>query len=129
MKLSTILLLLSIWPGALLCAQTKLTNEEFSRLISREWTLTEVQLGNVKVPSSELGESTITTFEINGTYKAVDLGESYSGKWTFDPASQILTTNDRDGKEESKVIKITEKEWVIETTGPEGILRMTFKSP
>ncbi|WP_160143471.1 hypothetical protein [Chryseolinea soli] len=128
MKLSTILLLISIWPGSLLCAQTKLTNEEFSRLICRKWTMTEMQLGSMKVPSSELGENT-TAFEANGTYKAVEQGEAYSGKWTFDPATQTLTTNDRDGIEKSKVIKLTEKELVFEMTDSDGIWRMTLKSP
>ncbi|AYB29316.1 hypothetical protein D4L85_01390 [Chryseolinea soli] len=90
--------------------------------------MTEMQLGSMKVPSSELGENT-TAFEANGTYKAVEQGEAYSGKWTFDPATQTLTTNDRDGIEKSKVIKLTEKELVFEMTDSDGIWRMTLKSP
>jgi hypothetical protein len=126
MRLKFGLLLLFIHFGQFLSAQSKISNEEFVVLICKKWKMTEAEMGNMKIPASEIGEN-IMEFAADGTFKIREQGESYPGKWVFDSIKQELLTDDRDGKQKHKMITLTENELVIETTDLNGTFKMRFK--
>jgi hypothetical protein len=126
MRLKLGLFLLFVNCGQFLLAQSNISKDEFGILICKKWKMTEAKMGDIKIPSSEIGEN-IMEFESNGTFKVLEQGESYSGKWVFDSVNQELLTDDRDGKEKHKIIKLTEDELITEVTDSNGAFKMKFK--
>jgi hypothetical protein len=130
MKLSSTLILLLILLGQPLLAQSKLTKEEFTSLISQKWKLTEVEIDGEKISTTEMGKILAqNTWEIksDGTYKINEQGEIYFGKWSFDPINQMLLTDDRDGKAKDKIIKLTETELILQLPYPSEVWIISFK--
>jgi hypothetical protein len=130
MKLNSTLMLLFILLGPSLLAQSNLTKEEFGSLICKKWKLAEVEIDGKKISTTEMRkilEQNLWEFKSDGTYKVSEQGEIYFGKWSFDPLSQMLLTDDRDGKERNKIITLTETEFILQKLYPSEVWIFSFK--
>ncbi|NOS93877.1 MAG: hypothetical protein HOP30_18320 [Cyclobacteriaceae bacterium] len=126
MKSKYLLPLFFILLAQSLLGQTKFSREEFSSLICEKWKVTELVMDGMKVPDAELGENSIE-FDMKGTYEVLEQGEAYAGTWSFQSDTQELLTDDRDGKERHKIIKLTEVDLIMEVIDPNGTFKITLK--
>lgn len=106
-------------------AQSGISKEQFATLIIGKWKVTEERIGDMKMPASEIGEM-IMSFKSDGTCEMRDQGESYKGKWSFNPATQELLTDDQEEKEKHKVLKLSKTLLTLETKDASETFIMTF---
>src|SRR6478609_5713952 len=120
--LPAILLILSI---QFLHAQQVMSKDQFATLIVGKWKVTEARIGDIKMPVSEIGEITML-FKSDATYVMRDQSELHKGKWSFNPATQELLTDDGEEKEKHKVIKLNKTLLTTETKSAKETETMTF---
>jgi len=60
----------------------------------------------------EMGEATIT-FKSDGTLIETQEGQRFSGKWTYQYKTMTLFTDDKDGKDKQKIVKLTPTQLVL----------------
>ena len=77
-------------------------------------------------PPPEMGVSYIL-LKSDGTLIETDEGKDYRGKWTYDHKNMTLTTDDKDGIEKHKIIKITETEFVFRSKVKDLEISMIMK--
>jgi|GEM_PF-4290327 len=106
-------------------AQQVMSKDEFATLIVGKWKVTEARIGGIKMPASEMGEITIL-FKSDATYVMRDEGQLHNGKWSFNPATQELLTDDGEEKEKHKVIKLNKTLLTTETKSQKETETMTF---
>ncbi len=110
----------------LLCSIVGFSQTEKATLLEtqlcQEWTIKHYQMMGkvVPLPREEKGDK--MKFHPNYTLVAVASGEEASGKWKYNVTSETLFITPDPTKKTAafKIIKITEKELVLETKGPNG---------
>lgn len=74
----------------------------------------------------DMGNSFVS-FKNDGTLVETDEGKDYQGRWTYDHRTMTLTTNDKDGIENQKIVKISEVELIIKSKWQEITMNLIMK--
>ncbi|MGB0524478.1 MAG: lipocalin family protein [Flammeovirgaceae bacterium] len=90
----------------------ELSEDEIVKLLcSGKWHLSYMEMDgqHLDFPAHEV-KANWTQFNADGTHNSEEMGEAYSGTWVYDHATKTLTTNDKDGKLDLIILKISEGE-------------------
>ena len=112
LKLWCLLLILST--PLLISSTTKYSlseQEALELLCASKWHLSYMEVDGevMEFPANEVAANW-TKFNADGTHQVEEMGEAYSGTWSYDHISKTLTTDDRDGKITLKIIEISTTE-------------------
>jgi lipocalin-like protein len=89
------------------------TEKEVLNLLCHKWKVTHIEHGGQKIEMpAELGEAFLI-FKADSTITEIDPSETYKGKWTYDHKGKTITTDDKDGIQKHKLIKLTTTELII----------------
>jgi len=80
-------------------------------LCSGKWHLSYMEIDGQHddFPPNE-AKANWTVFKQDGTHNSEEMGEAYSGTWTYNHETKTLTTDDKDGKVSLVIISIDEHE-------------------
>lgn len=83
-------------------------------ICSGKWHLEYLEMDGDKDYLSESEQKTNwVLFSTNGNLEVLEEGENYSGTWEYLAEKGVLRTNDRDGKVDQKIIKITKSVFIV----------------
>jgi len=103
------------------------TEQEIKTLLCHKWKLTAMEAKGQKVElPPDMGNSFVS-FKNDGTLVETDEGKDYQGRWTYDHRTMTLTTNDKDGIENQKIVKISEVELIIKSKWQEITMNLIMK--
>jgi hypothetical protein len=86
------------------CSKTRITSENVKNYICYQWELAELDIDGNTVEVDTLNHLNRLIFATNGEYIIKELGESTIGRWTFNEEEQLITTTDRRGELQHKII-------------------------
>lgn len=124
MKKYVVLTFLLFTSFQILKAQEK---DEFKLITSGRWYLEYVEMAGQKmVLPDEIQKSNWVIFHKDGKQEGLEQGKKYTGKWEYDKLKKIIRTNDLDGKNNQKLISVTENRLIfsVEEEGSEMIVGM-----
>ena len=108
-----VLLLLFGFPAFIFASNSEGLSEQqvIDLLCSGKWHLTYMEMDgqHLDFPENEV-KANWTNFKSDGTHDAEEMGEAYSGTWTYNHNTKTLTTKDKDGEVDLVVITINESE-------------------
>ena len=125
-----ILLIFTIINSQAVFAQTKpqsQTEQEIKTMLCHKWKLTHMETqGERNSLPPDMGESYML-LKSDGTLIETDEGKDYQGKWAYDHKTMTLKTDDKDGVEKHKIIKITDTELIIKSKFDGMAMNMIMK--
>jgi hypothetical protein len=63
----------------------------------------------------------------HGTLIEISEGKSYQGKWSYEHKTMSITTDDRDGIEKQKILKITADQLILKSKYNEMPMNLIWK--
>ena len=82
-------------------------------MLCTKWKIVSLEAqGKKMVVQPGMGE-TYMVLKPDGTFTEIEDNISYKGKWTYNHISKVLFTDDKDGKQNNRVIKLTPDKLVI----------------
>ena len=90
-----------------------LSEAQIKTLFCHKWKLTYLEYkGKKKEIPAKLPESLII-FLPNGNMQEFEGPKKYDGKWTYNQSTKTITTVDKDGTENHKIIELTNDAFVM----------------
>jgi hypothetical protein len=103
------------------------TEQEIKVLLCHKWQLTYMEAEGKKTPiPPEMGKSYIL-LKSDGTLVETSEGKDNPGRWSYDHKNMTIKTDDKDGAQSHKIIKITETEFIIEDKSDGTTVDMIMK--
>jgi len=111
-------------------AQTDI--KDLSVMYGKKWRIVGYGLAGQRLEANDIAKEDLTVFNADGTYLAVDKGKEFKGKWSYDPATTILTIK-KEGQDEITellVVSAGETETILasvpETSAAQAPEKMTI---
>lgn len=111
---------------ALLTFSFQVFSQDFKDLITKEWRLEMYEESGEKFPPSPEQKNNKMVFFKDNTVKSIESKQTQNGIWKYDKNLKKLTIIDVDTKEKNTftVLKISEKDCILELNTSEGNLKM-----
>jgi hypothetical protein len=91
----------------------QLTEPQVKSMLCHKWKLSYLEGKGKKMNVPESAPKLYLEFVSNGTLNETDGKKNYHGKWVYNTATNIITTDDQDGKEEYTLITVTNELLVL----------------
>lgn len=91
--------------------------KEISVMFGKKWSIVAYGLAGQRLAVDNIPKEDITIFNADGSYHSVEKGTKISGKWSYNPATAILTVK-KTGQEELTqllVLSVGETETILES--------------
>jgi hypothetical protein len=94
-------------------ASKPLAEQDVKSLLCHKWNLSYLEGMGKKISVPGKSPQLLLEFVKDGTLNEKAGKKNYTGKWSYNHDTHIITTNDQDGKEEYTIVNISEAELVI----------------
>lgn len=125
--LSLILLVILFFSTLAKDSFSTLTETQVNTLVCHKWELSFLEYkGKKKEIPAKLPKSFLQ-FLANGNLQEFEGSKKYDGKWTYNHATKIITTIDKDGTEAHTIINLTNDELIMNGKYQGFTFNMGFK--
>lgn len=113
------------------CNSTKQNINEFDKLLCKKWELVAYEEGGKKYNTPEKFQTTRMNFYLDKRIESSGKEKPSIGDWSYDDKNKTITIIDKMTKEIVKVevIKLSEKELVIQIGSPEARMLTLYMKP
>lgn len=92
-----------------------LTDIEAKKMICHKWKLISLEAKNKKIDVPKKAPTVSLTFLSDGKLIESAGNKEFNGTWSYNHTTKTLTTNDQDGKEDQKILNITNETFVMQS--------------